>query len=98
MRTASLALLGAVAFSASTALATAAPIVTAAATRQVSNIIPVASGCGHGFHRYHGVCAPDRHHRPYAYYPRYYGYYPYCRGGTALSTTQHRVTTGRRIG
>jgi hypothetical protein len=55
MRIASLALLGAVAFSAFTALATAAPIIPAGMPPQVSNLIPVAGGCGRGFHRYYGV-------------------------------------------
>lgn len=82
MRIATLALLGAIAFSASTTLATAAPNIPAAVTTQVSNIIPVAGGCGRGFHHYHGACVPNRHYRPYAYYPRSYGYpYPYYRDG-----------------
>jgi len=84
MRIASLALLGAVTFFASSVLATAAPITLAVAPRQASNIIPVAGGCGRGFHRYHGGCVPNRHYRPYPYYPGYYGYYapyPYYRDG-----------------
>jgi hypothetical protein len=83
MRMATMALLGVVTFSASTALATAGPMIPASATPRASKVIPVAGGCGRGFHRFRGVCVPNRRYRPYAYYPRYYGYYPYYRDGYA---------------
>jgi len=60
MRTTS-ALLAGLALFASTTLATAAPAVPAVVTPQVSEIIPVAGGCGRGFHRYHGVCVANYH-------------------------------------
>ena len=75
MRTATLMLVGAIGLAVSAASATAAPAIPAAP--QTSNIIPVAGGCGWGFHRHHGYCVPHhRRYRPYAYYPRRYGYYP----------------------
>jgi hypothetical protein len=73
MRMAALVLLGAVGvMAASVASANAAPIIPAIPAPEVSNIVPVAQGCGRGFHRnYRRFCVPNGVYRPHAYYPRY---------------------------
>lgn len=102
MRTTS-ALLAWLALFASTTLATAAPAVPAMVTPQVSEIIPVAGGCGRGFHRYHGVCVANYHYLDHAleagiepggrpYYPGYYGSYrrrPYSNPGDGYGPLNH---------
>lgn len=84
MRIALLSLAGALGLAASVAAATAAPAVPPAAPGHAANIVPVAGGCGRGFHRtYRGHCLPNHHYRHryyhhyrHYYYRRYSGYYP----------------------
>jgi hypothetical protein len=72
MRTAVLALVGALGLVATAVSANAAPAVPGA--QQVSNIIQIAGGCGPGFHPNRwGRCVPFRY--------GYYGPRPYWRGG-----------------
>jgi hypothetical protein len=66
--------------------ANAAPVLPNLGDPSASNIIPVAQGCGRGWHRHRGYCV--RNHRPYAhrlyrpYRPYYRAYaYPYYGGG-----------------
>ena len=81
MRTAVLALIGAVGLTVS--VADAAPVAPPPPPSQAAGIVQVSGGCGWGFHRHHGYCVRNRHYRPYAYRPHYpyrgyyrpYGYY-----------------------
>ena len=68
MRLAGLTVAGALGVAIAAAAAQAAPALPNAADHQ-SNIIPVAQGCGYGWHRnYFGDCVPNRlpiyRHRP----------------------------------
>ncbi|HEV8677772.1 MAG TPA: hypothetical protein VGQ90_00250 [Stellaceae bacterium] len=77
MRAAALALFSALGLAASVTAAGAAPAAPPPVPSQDTDIVQVSGGCGWGFHRHHGYCVRNRHHRPYAYRPYYphYGYY-----------------------
>ena len=88
MRATALILCGLLGLAVTAVSADAAPIVPARARPQASNVLPVAAGCGWGFHRTrHGHCARYHHyhyrHRRH-WRHRYYGYhyppYPYYGG------------------
>jgi hypothetical protein len=72
MRLAGLTFAGAVSLAAS-AVSGAAPLAPPGATAQQPNLIPVAEGCGPGWHRtYRGECVPNRTVRIYRHHPRDY--------------------------
>ena len=59
----------------------AAPTMPNLNQQQISNIVPIAQGCGAGFHRnYYGRCVPNRYYEPYGprgcgpgFHRNYYG-------------------------
>jgi len=85
MRVAALTLVAAVGFALAAVSANAAPTVPPPTVPEASNVMPVAGGCGRGFHRnYRGYCVRNWRpsYRPYGYYYRpYYRPYGYYGGG-----------------
>jgi hypothetical protein len=80
MHSKTLALVIAVGLGVCTAAANAMPLAPAPLSPEPSNIVQVAQGCGHSFHRnYHGYCV--RNHRQYHGTYGYYRTYPYYGGG-----------------